>query len=200
MHIYCEIITTIKLINIPSPYIVSFLCAYVGRINKIQCSRSDASGKEPACQCSRHMFDPWVRKSPWNRRWQPAPVFLLENPTDICAWQTTVHGATESQTQRETEQAPMLLTMQCIISSELTQFTMESLDPLTHIYPLSTPYCRVTTEILFDPMSLTLLQNPHISEIIQYLFSQVWLISLSIMSSRLTKTVGFPSLLQLNIC
>ena len=103
---------------------------------------------------------------------------------DSGAWQTTVHGATESQIQCETEQAPMLLTMQCIISSELTQFIMESLYPLTNIYPLSTPYPRVTTEILFDPTSLTLLQNPHISEIIQYLSSQVWLISLSIMSSR----------------
>jgi len=24
----------------------------------------------------RHMFDPWVRKSPWRRAWQPTPVFL----------------------------------------------------------------------------------------------------------------------------
>ena len=22
-------------------------------------------------------FDPWVRKIPWRRKWQPAPVFLL---------------------------------------------------------------------------------------------------------------------------
>ena len=38
-----------------------------------------ASGKEPACQCRRHErcgFDPWVRKIPWNRKWQPTPVFL----------------------------------------------------------------------------------------------------------------------------
>ena len=76
---------------------------------------------------------------------------------DSGAWQTTVHGATESRIQCETEQAPMLLTMQCIISSELTQFIMESLYPVTNIYPLSTPYPRVTTEILFDPTSLTLL-------------------------------------------
>ena len=66
-------------------------------------------------------------------------VFLLENPTDICAWQTAVHGATESRTQRETEQAPLLLTMQCIISSELTQFTRESLYPLTNVYPPPLP-------------------------------------------------------------
>ena len=75
---------------------------------------------------------------------------------DSGAWQTTVHGATESRTQCETEQAPMLLTMQWIICSELTQFIVESLHPLTNIYPLSTPYPQVTTEIL-DRTSLTLL-------------------------------------------
>ena len=25
---------------------------------------------------------PLVRKIPWRRKWQPAPVFLLENPMD----------------------------------------------------------------------------------------------------------------------
>ena len=37
------------------------------------------TGKEPACQCSRYKrcgFDPWVRKIPWRRTWQPTPVFL----------------------------------------------------------------------------------------------------------------------------
>ena len=35
--------------------------------------------KEPACQCRRLGicgFDPWVRKSPWSRKWQPLPAFL----------------------------------------------------------------------------------------------------------------------------
>ena len=38
------------------------------------------SGKESACQCRqsrRRGFDPWVRKIPWKRSWQPTPVFLL---------------------------------------------------------------------------------------------------------------------------
>ena len=37
------------------------------------------SGKEPACQCrrlKRSWFDPWVRKIPWRKGWQPTPVFL----------------------------------------------------------------------------------------------------------------------------
>ena len=35
--------------------------------------------KEPACQCrrrERHRLDPWVRKVPWERAWQPTLVFF----------------------------------------------------------------------------------------------------------------------------
>ena len=41
------------------------------------------SGKEPACQCSRHKrcsFNPWVGKTPWRRAWQPTPVFVSGEP------------------------------------------------------------------------------------------------------------------------
>ena len=37
------------------------------------------SGKEPTCQCRKHRrcsFDPWIKKIPWGRAWQPTPVFL----------------------------------------------------------------------------------------------------------------------------
>ena len=37
------------------------------------------SGKESACQCrknKRRGFNSWVKKIPWRRKWQPAPVFL----------------------------------------------------------------------------------------------------------------------------
>ena len=37
------------------------------------------SDKESTCQCRRHKrlgFDPWVRKIPWRRAWQPTPAFL----------------------------------------------------------------------------------------------------------------------------
>ena len=40
-------------------------------------------GKESGCQCRRHCrlgLDPWVRKIPWSRKWQPTPVFCWENP------------------------------------------------------------------------------------------------------------------------
>ena len=33
-------------------------------------------GEESACQCRRRGLDPWVKKSPWRRKWQPTPVFV----------------------------------------------------------------------------------------------------------------------------
>ena len=38
--------------------------------------QSMLSGKEPACQCRRYRFDPWVAKIPWRRAQQPTPVSL----------------------------------------------------------------------------------------------------------------------------
>ena len=40
---------------------------------------SGTRGKEFAFQSRRHKrrrFNPWVRKIPWSRKWQPTPVFL----------------------------------------------------------------------------------------------------------------------------
>ena len=37
------------------------------------------SGKEFACHCrscKRCMFNPWIRKIPWRKKWKPTPVFL----------------------------------------------------------------------------------------------------------------------------
>ena len=63
------------------------------------------SGKESACQCSRHRrcrFNPSVGKIPWRGARQSTPVFLenlpLENPRDKGAWWATVHGVAKSWT------------------------------------------------------------------------------------------------------
>ena len=36
--------------------------------------------KETACRCRRTGSNPWVRKIPWRRKWQPTPVFLPGKP------------------------------------------------------------------------------------------------------------------------
>ena len=70
--------------------------------NKIQQYRTGGTvAKESACQCKKHKrlgLDPWVRKLPWRRKWQPAPVFLLGDSTDRAAWRATVHGVAKSRT------------------------------------------------------------------------------------------------------
>ena len=53
------------------------------------------SDKESTCQYrrhKRHKFDPWIRKIPWSRKWQPTPVFLpgefhgYRSLTDYSPW------------------------------------------------------------------------------------------------------------------
>ena len=48
------------------------------------------SGKKIHLQCRSHRrpgFDPWARKIPWRRKWQPTPVFL---PGDFCGQRSLV--------------------------------------------------------------------------------------------------------------
>jgi len=47
-------------------------------VRGIQGFPGGTSGKERAYQYGRHKrhkFNPWVRKIPWRRAWQPTPVF-----------------------------------------------------------------------------------------------------------------------------
>ena len=53
--------------------------------------------------CRRHTrcsFDPWVRKIPWSRKWQPTLQYCCwKNPMDRKAWWATVHRAATNQTR-----------------------------------------------------------------------------------------------------
>ena len=64
--------------------------------------RGGASGKEPACQCRRRGFDPWVRKIPWRRAWQATPVFL---PGESHGWRTLVGYSPQSCEESDTTEA-----------------------------------------------------------------------------------------------
>ena len=60
------------------------------------------SSKESSCQCrrhKRHRFDPWIRKTPWRRAWQPTPVFSSGETMDRGGYWATFHRVTKSQTQ-----------------------------------------------------------------------------------------------------
>ena len=51
-----------------------------GCSNQIQGLPKWLKDKEPACRCKRPGFDPWVRKIPWRRKWQPTPLLAWEIP------------------------------------------------------------------------------------------------------------------------
>ena len=55
--------------------------------------------KELACQCRRPGFDPWVRKIPWRRKWQPTPVFLPEKSHGERTLEDCSLGGCKSQTK-----------------------------------------------------------------------------------------------------
>ena len=55
-----------------------------------------------AWQCRRHKwrgFNPWVRKSPWRRTWQPTPVFLPGESHGQRSLEGYSPGVTQSQTR-----------------------------------------------------------------------------------------------------
>ena len=65
--ILCKLYYSLK------PYIVWYKSVILLRLPRW------LNGKQSTCQCRRHRrlgFNPWVRKIPWRRKWQPTPVLL----------------------------------------------------------------------------------------------------------------------------
>ena len=72
-------------------------------------------------------LNPWVKKIPWRRAWQPTPVFLPENPLDRGAWQVTVHRVAKRQTRLKPLSTAHIYTIFCL-----------SIQPLLDIWVVST--------------------------------------------------------------
>ena len=78
-------------------FIDLYVCFYTSSMLPKRCS-----GKEPICQfrrCRRPVFDLWVGKIPWRRKWQPASYSCLGNPMDRGAWRPTIHRVTKNRIQ-----------------------------------------------------------------------------------------------------
>ena len=55
------------------------LIKWASQVALVVKKKNKNKNKKPSCQCrkyKRHGFDPWVRKIPWRRAWQPTPVSL----------------------------------------------------------------------------------------------------------------------------
>ena len=50
----------------------------------------------------------------WRRKWQPTPVFFLENPRDGGAWWAAVYGVAQSQTRLKQLSSSSM----CLLDSE----------------------------------------------------------------------------------
>ena len=59
-----------------------------------------SSGEEFACRKCR--FNPWVRRIPWRRKWQPLQYSGLENSVDRGDWWATVQRVAKSQSLTHT--------------------------------------------------------------------------------------------------
>ena len=51
------------------------------------------------CSSRVNLIRRWASESAWRRKWQPTPVFLLENSMGGGAWQAAVHGVAKSWTR-----------------------------------------------------------------------------------------------------
>ena len=53
-----------------------FFCVCATTTDKVEFSPLWLRGEEFSCQRRRRMFNPWIGKIPWRRKWQPTPAFL----------------------------------------------------------------------------------------------------------------------------
>ena len=70
-----------------------------------------SDGERICLQCRRPKFDPWVRKIPWRRAWQPTPVFFPGEPRG----QRSLGGFSpwDSKESDLTGRRTLLLLLQC---------------------------------------------------------------------------------------
>ena len=77
-------------------------------------------------QCRRPRFDPWVGKSPWRRKWQLTPVFLVGNPVDREAWQGCSPRRLKSRTRLGDRTTSTLFTCRASSASHLCLLRTQS--------------------------------------------------------------------------
>ena len=75
--------------------VILYYCYFKAVLPTLPGFSGGASGKEPAYQCRRHGFHPWVGEIPWRRAWLPTLVFLLGELYGQRPWWATVQGGSQ---------------------------------------------------------------------------------------------------------
>ena len=103
------------------------------------------TGKEFACQFRRHKrlkFDPWVRKIPWRRAWQPTPVFLPAESggkRSLVGYSPWGHKELDTTEETDTQEADMpsslsILKRDLIPNSKASSLGTHFLLGIAHVY------------------------------------------------------------------
>ena len=95
--------------------------------------------KASSCQCRRdrrYGFDPWVRKTPWRRPWQPTPVFL---PGESHGQRGLAGYSPKGYKESDTTEAPERASTRRILGREETNSAKFSKEIICIICHLSLP-------------------------------------------------------------
>ena len=74
------------------------------------------SGKESVSQSSRHRFNPWVRKIPWRRKWQPTLAFL---PGKSHGWRSLAWCSPWGHKESDTNEQLALHYLECVFRNTI---------------------------------------------------------------------------------
>ena len=99
-----------------------------------------AEVKSVCLQCGRSGFDPWVRRIPWRRKWQPTPVFLLG---ESHGWRSLVGYSPTGRKESDTTERLHLVTF----SDLVTCYSAFGLSWLRE------PHLRVENQQIFEKQS-----------------------------------------------
>ena len=147
----------------------------------VLCFPDDLGGKDSACNGRGPSFDPWVKKIPWRRKWQPTPVFWpgefhgQRRLAGYNPWGSRVRHDWGTNTFtlslfHNIVQQSLPSTSKALSSSQAkTQYALNNLPS-----PSLSPQPQTTTLQLSVCMNLT-----NVWQIMQYLSFSGWLISSS---------------------
>ena len=99
--------------------------------------------KKICLQSRRHEFNPWVRKIPWRRKWQPTPVFLPEEshgPRSLAGYSPWGH--------KELDTTERLHFTSLLLVTKSKKDPVISVQSLSYVRLFETPWTVAWTKLL----------------------------------------------------